>query len=130
MALLPFDPYRLPGCDPDHHEIRKDERGYVIGWAPIECWGNPIIFSSLREMAKDLIKRHSSLLDLQEEYRQKHSFVFDNSSMGFYGIVKIEWRPQVKCAADERAEFKIDKEKFLEELTEELKSVSKLLPFI
>lgn len=125
MVFLPFT-NRLPGCDPTIREIRKDKRGYVIGWKPIEFWGDPIIFTSLREMAKDIIKRHSALLEL----RQHQTYQFDTSHLGYYGIVVVQWKPEVKCTADKNAVFGINEQQFMEELTRELVPISKLLPFV
>jgi len=125
MVFLHFT-NRIPSCDPTVREIRKDERGYVIGWKPLEFWGDPIIFTSLREMAKDIIKRHSSLLDLQ----QQRTYKFDMSHVGYYGIVVVHWKPEVKCTADKNAVFEIDEQQFMEELTRELVPISKLLPFV
>lgn len=115
---------RLPSCDPDHNEIIKDERGYVTGWAPIAFWGEPLIFPSLRDMAKDMIKRHASLLEAGLD----RSWKMD--SIPFYGIVMVQWKPEVKCTAAEHATFKIDKQSFLDGLTKELTPLSKLIPFM
>lgn len=126
MGCFIPDIHRIPSCDPTTREIRKDERGYVIGWQPLEFWGDPIVFTSLREMAKDIIKRHSSLLDL----RQQQTYQFDMSHCGFYGIVIVQWKPEVKCSADKTAVFKIDEQQFMDDLTKELIPISKLLPFV
>lgn len=128
MPIGPFIHYQVPGVyGPTSSEITKTDKGYAIGWAPLGSWGEPAIEGTPREIARDIIVRYSSVLALP---RSTHGLHIDLDHIPYYGAIHIKWKPVLNVTLHDKLHTEsIDTKLFVEELTNELKLLVKLLPF-
>jgi len=93
----------------------------------MEYWGGPFIDASPKEIARSLIILYSNSLKVYVD----PEFGIDRKSIPFYGCIKIQWVPELIISIEEDTRIEnFDKQTFIDELTEELKPLLNLLPFI
>lgn len=110
--------WRLPSADPTEMIIEKRANSYVIGWNPINLWHDKELqIYTIRDIAKKIILDYCSLNFPCEGYN--------------YMVFFVQFKPTLIVRFDTYSKVGdgIDQALFLDELTKELESLKKLIPF-
>lgn len=120
MANIPGAYGTIPSVwGPSRVEIIETDGKYKIGWSPMDYWKMIFIEGTAEEIARDLITKL--------QYDSK------DYDIPYYGFVYVSFNPEVVCtvkSTDILASSFVVNLKFIQELTEALKPLKKLLPFI
>jgi hypothetical protein len=128
MANIPGMSGVLPGVfGPTGTEISKSDKGYAINWSGGLVWGKPHVEGSPKEIARDLIVRYSAVLALPQE-----SWSTPMDAICWYGAISVKWKPELTVSLNKTLYILegVDAQLFVDEMTAELKSLVKLLPFV